>query len=441
MTYSLDPGAPPGVAIDARSGMITWSPAVAAPRGLRPHGPRHRGRRPRPSGDPGRGRPPRRRDAAPEPRADPRPRGDRRPGRDADRRRHRPLPGRDAELQPRPRRRRVPRSTPGPAQFAWPIPASQAPGDYVITARATDDGIPTLSVARTFVVRVDRPTGPPAVGTATTPALTAARPLYAGKGRHRRLVGLELDFSAPLDPTSAGSVAALPGDDRVPEAPRRRSPGAGRGRPLRQGRRGRGAEPLPTPSPGQAGRHRLRAGRRRRRARSDRDCPALSGRSDLWSGPAGNLRFRNSPESEEDPHRYKAPSRRSDMPHDHRLVDLVRGSDNRQFGGRDSCRFISPEWRFGTDGTRPASPGGCGPRRRSVRRARLWPGRDRRRPIISEKAEASGASPDRGQRFPAGQRGDTDPAVGPLPEPGDIDMRQNRIQTVVRLLCGTLDVA
>ncbi len=43
--------------------------------------------------------------------------------------------------------------------------------------------------------------------TVSPPTIAAEKVLFAGKGRHRRVVGYELDFSAALDPARATSLA------------------------------------------------------------------------------------------------------------------------------------------------------------------------------------------------------------------------------------------
>ena len=48
--------------------------------------------------------------------------------------------------------------------FTWAVPAAQAPSDYPVTVRATDDGSPSLSDAKTFTIHVNAaptPTPPP----------------------------------------------------------------------------------------------------------------------------------------------------------------------------------------------------------------------------------------------------------------------------------------
>ena len=61
----------------------------------------------------------------------------------------------------------------------------------------TDDGSPRLSDARSFTVTV----------AAAVPVLVGSRRVYSGTGPRRKLIGVELDFSAPLDALVASAVA------------------------------------------------------------------------------------------------------------------------------------------------------------------------------------------------------------------------------------------
>ena len=61
----------------------------------------------------------------------------------------------------------------------------------------TDNGSPRLSDARSFTVTV----------AAAAPVLVDAERDYFGTARHRRkLIGVQLDFSAPLDPGAASAA-------------------------------------------------------------------------------------------------------------------------------------------------------------------------------------------------------------------------------------------
>ena len=69
------------------------------------------------------------------------------------------------------------------------MPATQPTGVYPVTVRVTDDGSPQLNDARSFTITVT-----------PKPAFVGEQRLYAGKGRRRKLVGFQLNFSSALDP-------------------------------------------------------------------------------------------------------------------------------------------------------------------------------------------------------------------------------------------------
>jgi hypothetical protein len=69
-----------------------------------------------------------------------------------------------------------------------------------------------LTIARPGTYRIVASVGPQSttvtapVTVADPPTILAEKPILAGKGRHKRLIGYELDFSTAMDPTRAASV-------------------------------------------------------------------------------------------------------------------------------------------------------------------------------------------------------------------------------------------
>ncbi len=92
--------------------------------------------------------------------------------------------------------------------FSWTIPATQAPGDYPVTVRVTDNGSPPLSAAQTFIIHV-QPQPPRIIG-------GQVRTIKVSKKKAQTVI--VLNVSGSIDPASAQNLAnyrlGLPGKDK-----------------------------------------------------------------------------------------------------------------------------------------------------------------------------------------------------------------------------------
>jgi hypothetical protein len=79
-------------------------------------------------------------------------------------------------------------------------------GNYTLQINSDDSSTP-LAVPMKVVAPSQLLPGNPSSSGAAAPTITAERVLYAGKGKRRQAVGIQLIFSAPLDPSSAGNSA------------------------------------------------------------------------------------------------------------------------------------------------------------------------------------------------------------------------------------------
>jgi hypothetical protein len=83
------------------------------------------------------------------------------------------------------------------------------PGTYGIVASPGPHG-PDTTVAVTIATSPTSGAPPTSGGSPTTaapPTIVAAAPVFAGRGRHKRLNGFELDFSTEMDPARADDAA------------------------------------------------------------------------------------------------------------------------------------------------------------------------------------------------------------------------------------------
>jgi len=95
--------------------------------------------------------------------------------------------------------------------FSWNVPATQAPGDYPVTVRVTDTGIPRLSTTQTFIIHVEAfpfplPQPPRIVG-------GQVRTIKVSKKKTQTVI--VLNVSGSINPASAQNLAnyrlGLPG--------------------------------------------------------------------------------------------------------------------------------------------------------------------------------------------------------------------------------------